>query len=178
MSVQFIKNTIVNSRFYPLGDRSSLGATAEATQVAAGAAIYTIWMPRLDNRPQWMLIGSLSYADFAAAATTKTLNLINLEPRGIIQGIKIKHTVAFSGPSISAYTVSVGDINTAGLLASAFDVLQAFGSTAYQLSSNFYAEDNTIPTAISATATSVGANLSVATAGAVSIWALLSKSVA
>jgi hypothetical protein len=177
VTINFIANTIVNGKMYPLGDTSTFSAAAEATQVAAGTAIYAITMPVLDERPKWIQVGNLTFADFSKAATTNTLNLFNLEPRGIVLGVKIKHTIAFAGPSISAYTVSVGDVGTVDLLASAFDVLQAFGSTNFQLSQNFYGEDNAIPTVIQATATSTGANLSVATAGQVNIWALLAKSV-
>jgi hypothetical protein len=177
MTIRFLANTVVSGKMYHAGGTHTFAAADESTQVSAGAAIYHATAPVLDSCPRWLLVGALTYADFSAAATTSTVNLFNLEPRGIIQGIKIKHTVAFAGPSISAYTVSVGDAGTAALLASAFDVLQAFGSTAFQLSQNFYGEDNTIPTLITATAVSTGANLSVATAGQVNIWALLSKSV-
>jgi hypothetical protein len=132
--------------------------------------------PVLDLTPRWIEFGVLSYADFAAGAASNTIPLFNLAPHAIIHGIKIKHTASFTGGSITAYTISVGDINTVDLFASAYDVYQAPASTVYQLSSNFYAEDNTNQTQIYATATSTGDNLSSATAGAVNFYALLAKS--
>lgn len=122
----------------------------------------------------WVKVATLSFSAFSAAALANSIALFVLPAGGVIHGIKIKHTVAFAGPSISAYSISVGIAGSNAKYASAFDVLQAVASNAFQLSDNFIAEDDVSTTQVTATATSVGANLSAANAGAVNIWALLS----
>lgn len=125
--------------------------------------------------PTWVkLANNLDYGSFSIGALTTSIGLFMLPGRGVIHGIKIKHTVSFAGPLISAFTISVGITSNATKYASAFDVFQAVSTTAYQLSSNFSGEDEIGPTQINVTATSVGANLSAATQGLVDIWALLS----
>lgn len=135
-------------------------------------------IPTLTFQAQWMRVGNgllfSAFSAFSAAATTNSIQIFSLPAAAIIHGIKIQHTAAFSGGSISAYTIAVGDSVTPTLYASAFNVHQAPGASVYQLSSDFGGESMVAATSIYATATSTGANLSAATAGAVSIWALLS----
>lgn len=176
MTILFTANTLINSKVYHAGGKYNFAAADEATQVAAGAAIY--WPPavKLDTTPIWVPIANLTFASFGAAAASQQIPVFNLEPHGIIHGVKIRHTTPFTGGSLSAFTVSVGDLGTVDLFASAYDVLQATGARVYQLSSNFYAEDNTSPTCLYVNAIATGANVNAATAGVVNIWALLSKS--
>jgi hypothetical protein len=176
VTILFTANTLINGKIYEAGGKYAFTAAAEATQVAANTAIY--WPPPvdLDANPRWIAIANLTFADFTAAAASQQIPVFNLAPHGIIQGMKIRHTTPFAGGSLSAFTVSVGDLGTVDLFASAFDVFQATGSRVYQLSSNFYAEDNTSPTCLYVNAIATGGNVNAATAGAVNIWALLSKS--
>ncbi|GAC1425631.1 MAG: hypothetical protein NVSMB6_26280 [Burkholderiaceae bacterium] len=169
---------------------SGLTITSSANPIEVGQgdvrqALQRNWAPHPDSQettpggsPRWYHVGNgLTYTDFSAAALTVNIPLFLLPPHAIIQGIKIKHSVAFAGPAITAYTVSVGDVGNRALYASAFNVFQAPGSTIYQLSQNFAGEDALVATQISATATAVGANLSAATAGSVDTWALLSQDI-
>lgn len=176
MTILFTANTLINSKIYHAGGKYNFATTDEATQVAAGVAIY--WPPavKLDTTPIWVPIANLTFASFTAAAASQQIPVFNLEPHGIIQGVKIRHTTAFAGGAISAFTVSVGDLGTVDLFASAYNVYQATGSRVYQLSSNFYAEDNTSPTCLYVNAIATGDNVNAASAGVVNIWALLSKS--
>jgi hypothetical protein len=131
--------------------------------------------PNLSTIPQWVKVGNaISYTAFSAVALTNTISLFLLPPAAIIHGIKVFLKTSFTGGSVSAYTISVGDGSTAGLDASAFNVFQAPGPNVYQLSSNFGGESLIVATQIYATATSVGANLNAATAGTVDVLALLS----
>jgi hypothetical protein len=176
MTILFQANTLINSKVYHTGGKYNFATADEATQVAAGAAIY--WPPAvvLNVHPEWVVVAELKPASFTAAATSQQIPVFNLEPHGVIHGIKIRHTTPFSGGGLSAFTISLGDINTVDLFASAYDVFQATGSRVYQLSSNFYAEDNTNPTCLYVNGISTSANVNAATAGAATIWALLSKS--
>lgn len=68
----------------------------------------------------------------------------------------MKQSTVVVRPSISAYTVSVGDTGSHALYASYFDVFQTPYTTAYQLSLNFGDEDAVVARQTYATATAVG----------------------
>jgi hypothetical protein len=126
-------------------------------------------------QPTWALVANnYDFSFFKTAGLTLSVPLFTMPRGAVLHGIKIKHSTAFAGPSISAYTISVGILGSLAKYASAFDVLQAVSSTTFQLSDNFVSEDDAALTQVYATATSVGANLNVATAGVVDIWAMLS----
>lgn len=125
--------------------------------------------------PLWIKVGNaVSYTAFSTAATMNSIALFTLPAGGVIHGIKIKHSTAFAGTSITAYTVSVGISGTVAKYASAFNVFQTVSSTAFQLSGDFVEENDGATTGVLITATSTGANLSAATAGVVNVFALLS----
>jgi len=140
-----------------------------------GAQAPSVVPSTLGIQGQWVRVGTPTYATFATAATTNTVPLFQLPSAAIMHGVKMVPTAAFTGGSISAYTVSVGDGSNNALYASAFNVFQAPGATVYQLSSDFGGESLVAATQLYATATSTGGNLSAATAGSVSIFAYLSR---
>jgi len=82
---------------------------------------------------------------FTAAATTQDIELFRLGSTDIIHGVKIKHSTAFSGGTLSALTLSVGvpfranPDEEAGLpadltkYASPFDAFQTAGKAVFQL---------------------------------------------
>ena len=121
----------------------------------------------------WSRVGTFAFSDFAIGSTQNSLNLFLLGAAQIVHGIKIQHSTAFTGGSITQYTVSVGIPTSVEKYASAFDVFQAPGSLVYQLSSGLQGESTTAATQITVTATS-DQNLNTATQGAVTVWALLS----
>lgn len=124
--------------------------------------------------PQWIHVGQLTFSSFATASTSNSIALFQLPASGVISGVRIKQSASFTGGSISAYTLSVGDAGAASAYSSAYDVFQAPGATVYKLAQPFGGESATAFTTINVTATSTGANLSAATAGSVDIWCLVS----
>lgn len=125
--------------------------------------------------PMWVRVGSgLPFNIFQTAALTLNINLFSLPAAAIIHATRIKHSVAFAGTSITAVNLSVGISGTVAKYASAFDIFQAVSATAYQNSATFNSESFTASTQITATITSIGANLSALTTGNVDIWCLLS----
>lgn len=111
---------------------------------------------------------TLTYADFATAALTNTINLgFTLPAKGIVHMITGQATAAFTGGAISAYSLKVGitgDLDKYIFDQSVFELgLDALmpGATMESMSAT---------TALKVTATSVGANLNAATAGSVSYW--------
>lgn len=125
--------------------------------------------------PQWVHVGNaISYISLAAASTTNSIALFTLPAAGVIHGIKVIHSTAFAGASITAYTVSVGIASNVIRYASAFNVFQAPSGTSFQLTNEMISENNAATTAVVLTAVSTGANLNAASAGVVDVYALLS----
>lgn len=132
----------------------------------------------LTSVPTWIKVGAaVTHTALKTAAVTNSITLFSLIAGGIIGGVKIKHSVAFAGTLISAYTLSVGIAGALDKYATAFDVFQAVGNSTFQLSAGLWSENNAAATTILLTAISTGANLSASTAGTVDIWALLSVAV-
>lgn len=141
----------------------------------SGGGVAPIDPSIIGSIPQWIKVGNaISHTAFQTGATTNNITLFTLLAGGIIHAVKIKHSTAFAGGVISAYTLSVGIAGTLAKYATAFDVFQVVSATAYQLSNSFGGESHTATTAIKIAATSTGANLSASTAGVVDVWALLS----
>jgi hypothetical protein len=126
--------------------------------------------------PMWRKY-TVTYADLATAATTNNITVATLPAGGVVEAVKIKHSAAFTGGAISAYTVSVGITGTLNKYAAAYDVFQAPSATAMQLSTTQGTESHTATTALKIAATSTGANLSAATAGSVDVWIKMSAPV-
>ena len=126
--------------------------------------------------PQWVKI-TVTHTQLQAAALTNSITLCALPAGVMIQGIKVKHSAAFAGPSISAYNVKVGISGTLAKYTAAFDVLQAVAGTTFQVTAVLGMEDQDNPVNLLITATAVGANLDVSTSGSVDVWLLLGKAV-
>lgn len=123
---------------------------------------------------QWVKVGKgLVYSAFSAAALTNKIALFSLPAAVLCSAVKIQATTAFAGPAVTGCTVSVGDVSNALLLSGALNVLQASGPTVYQLTDELVGESTAAAVQIYAYLTTVGANISVLTAGVVSIWAEL-----
>lgn len=109
-----------------------------------------------------------------AAGLTQTITIgTNLIPaNGEIMSLRIKHSTAFSGASITAMTVSAGDGTTTNIYAPDFNVFQSTANT------TLWTDGGAMTTtsaqhSLTATFTSVGANLTAIAAGAVDIWACI-----
>lgn len=141
--------------------------------VANPAPLVQDALEKLDAAAWWTKY-TVTYSDLSAASTTNDVELFSLPAGGVIHGVKIKHSTAFSGGSISAFTVSVGITGTLAKYASAFDVFQAVGNTTQQISSTVGTENHGASTSIKIAATSTGANIDQATAGIVDVWVMWS----
>lgn len=141
--------------------------------VANPAPLVEDALEKLDAAAWWTKY-TVTYSDLSAASTTNDVELFSLPAGGVIHGVKIKHSTAFSGGAISAFTVSVGITGTLAKYASAFDVFQAVSNTAQQVSSTVGTENHGASTSIKIAATSTGANIDQATAGSVDVWVMWS----
>lgn len=110
-----------------------------------------------------------NYSDFAIANNTNSINLFTLQPKESIEQVRIKHSVAFSGGTITGYKISVGVSGDENRYASGFDVFQSVTDSAKSRSLIHSDESITLSTPVLITAESFGDLLSAATAGSVEI---------
>jgi hypothetical protein len=109
-----------------------------------------------------------TYSDLSFAGLTNDIELFSLPANGYIDDVVISHSASFTGGSISAYALSVGISGNLDDLKSAFDVFQSTGPIDSAKLGKVYSKSSA--TSIRLAATSVGANLSAATAGSVDVW--------
>lgn len=122
------------------------------------------------NVPRWKKF-TVTYAQLATAGLTNDIQLFILPGAGIIERTMIKHSVAFAGGAISAYTISIGIAANLVKYAAAFNIFQAVADGTFQLTSTAGCETFAAAgTSIRVKATSTTANLDAATAGSVDIW--------
>lgn len=126
--------------------------------------------------PKWRKF-TVAATAFTAAAATEDIELLSLPAGGIIQGVKIKHSTAFSGGTLSALTLSVGIVGVLDKYASAFDVFQAVADTTFQVSNSFGSEDHGSATSIRLAASATGDTLDNVGTGSVDVWVLYSVAV-
>lgn len=116
---------------------------------------------------------TIPYGDLSDADTSEAVTLFTLGAYSAILGVRIHHTTAFAGTSVTAMTVSVGSsvVGAAGF-ASAYDVFQTVGDTVIQESTQFQAGTIAAST-VQATFTSTGGDMDVMTAGSVDVEVLI-----
>lgn len=126
--------------------------------------------------PHWTKYTVL-YSALAAASPTNNILLATLPAKTVVHGSIVKHSVAFGGGTISAYTVSVGPVGSLTLYTNGtLDVFQSVTDAHFL---KYELPNNDIPafsgsTNVQIAATSTGANLNAATAGSVDVWLLTS----
>lgn len=160
----------VNERTLDLPDAtpSVAGAMSAADKAKLDA------VPVAGTYPSWIKI-TKTYSDLAAASTTNNIEVYSLPASSVIHNVVVKHTVAFAGGGISAYTVSVGITSTLDKYALAFNVFQAVAATTLALALLPGMENiGGSATSIRLAATSTSANLNAATQGSVDVWLLVS----
>ena len=150
-------------------------ATTNFGQVNSTTPIYTAAQADsvLTLSPQWIKV-TKSYTDFATAGLTNDIEIYSLPAGAMIHRVIIKHTTAFAGGTISAYTLSVGVASNLVKYATAFNVFQAVDGTTLQLSNNLDIENWDAATSIRGAAISVTGLLDAATTGTVEFHLLVS----
>ena len=147
----------------------------DAIEAATVVEVVTLGgTPSVDSTGRWKKI-AVANTDFTPSGPVTTIPLFILPAGSIIEGIKIKHSAAFVGGTVSAATLEVGITGTLSKYATAFDVFQAPGDTVQQHSFVFDGEDHANPATISATLRTTGGSSGDLTAGAAEIWAKISR---
>lgn len=161
---------------------SSSSKLVEASAVTASRCVVsdsnglpthsTVTSAQLLSVPVWTKYTVL-YSDLTTAGTTNNITLLTLPLKTMIHHVAIKHSVAFTGGIISAYTLSVGITGTLAKYLAAFDVFQAVAATTFSASAATIKADLESfggGIAIKVAAVSTTANLDAATAGSADIW--------
>lgn len=130
----------------------------------------------LEQLASWKKI-TKTFADFSAAALTSDIEVYSLAAKEVVHSIVVKHSAAFGGGVIAAYTVSVGISGSLAKYSLALDVFQAPSNTVFQLGVALppTVENFGSATSIRAAAIAVGGLLNTATQGAVDFYILTSK---
>lgn len=115
-----------------------------------------------------LITRSFTYADFKAAALTKTVTARTLPANRSLFSIIIKHSQAFAGTDITSLLLDVGILGDTTKFINGFDVLQAVSSGAQDSVLVVYYPGQA--TDIIITATAVGADLNNLNQGALDIY--------
>ncbi len=111
---------------------------------------------------------TLSHTDFQDAATFNSQTLFSTAAGEVIEAVIVNHTTAFSGGSISAYTLEIGIFGYEDKYLAASDVLQAAPVAAP--SSLLGLESVLGSTSVLITARSISDNLDQSSAGDVDVY--------
>jgi hypothetical protein len=129
-------------------------------------------MAYLPSSLQWIKI-TKTYTDFSTAGLTNTISIYTLPAKGVVHGVQLNPSVAFSGGLIATYTISVGITGNNVKYQAATNVFTGASFTV-NTSALMFVENIGGTTTINATAISTVGNLNAATAGSVDIWLLVS----
>jgi hypothetical protein len=127
--------------------------------------------------PTWMRF-TFTHLDLQAAALTNDFEIYSAPARVQISGCILKHTIQFAGVGITDYKVSVGLTGDLARYLSLFDVDTAVANTKPTGYAEGYFGDQLefgAVTSIRVAGVSVGANLDQSTAGAGTLWLLISR---
>lgn len=119
--------------------------------------------------PRWRKY-TYAYSDFSNAANSQSITAFSLSAKEGVDAVLIKHTTAFSGGSVSSYTVEVGTTGDTNRYATAFNVFQAVANTTASSNSVLEVPNYGASADFIVTARSGGDTLSNATAGSVDIY--------
>lgn len=126
--------------------------------------------------PTWLRF-TFTHTDLQAAALTNSFTIYSAPARVNLLGAILKHTAQFAGTGITGYSVSLGLSGDLQRYLTTFDVLTAPSNTKPSGYAEGYFGDQYqfgAATSVLLAAVSTGANLDQSTAGAGTLWLLVS----
>lgn len=146
--------------------RLAVGSDGQVLEADSGETTGIKWA---NKNPRWRKV-TVPYTSLSSASTSFSVTALTLQAEEGLDAVVVKHTTAFSGGAISAYTVEVGVSGDTDKYGAIFDVFQAIGATVSQANNVLDVPNFGATTDILLTAKSVGANLDQATAGSVDVY--------
>lgn len=125
--------------------------------------------PTVTTEVSWQKV-TIPYTALQTAALSNTLTLFTKPAGSVIQGLIIKHSVAFAGTSITAVKAQIGILGDAGRFIDQFDIFQAASDSANDNWMGQYLGSISASVGIPLTVTAVGANLSALSAGSIDVY--------
>jgi hypothetical protein len=126
--------------------------------------------------PTWFPCFDFTFADFTGfAALVGDIEIYSLPARCTIEGSAIHTSVPFAGPGITAVNFSAGLVGNLAKYLSPYDAFAASSDTRIGATNLLFPENLGAATSVRLAAQSVGANLSVLTAGVGCLWLKVAK---
>lgn len=130
--------------------------------------------------PKWVK-HTVAYTNdaFKAAATTVTAAVFTLPANGVIQGVRLKHSVAYAGTAVTSVSCSLGDGTDATAYSPAHDSFIAVSNTAQTYDGGAYsttAAEQTVTLSCTANVNFGSGAATILTAGSLDVhvfWATL-----
>jgi hypothetical protein len=122
-----------------------------------------------NTNPRWRKF-TVDYTDLSSASTAFAITIFSLQSGEGIDAVVAHHTTAFSGGSISAYSVEVGQTGDSDDYMKPFDVFQASGNTVKKATNVMDVPNFGTTTDITVTGRTLSDTLDNATAGSVDIY--------
>lgn len=113
---------------------------------------------------------TMTFAQFQAASTSESVAAFSIPAGNILSNVIIKHSIAFSGTSITDVNAQLGPSGVPDQIIGDFDVFQSVSDAAFDNVIAGFIGSFANPTPILLKLTSAGANLSALTVGSVDIY--------
>lgn len=147
-------------------------AKGPSTSLGGGGGTYPPTAPAIT--PAWFAF-TFDHEDFQDASLARNIEAYSLGIAAVLHGLILRPTIAFAGTGITAYTLSVGLAGDLERYTSQFDMMAAVSNTNFLNSGPVMEARNMgAVTSIRLSAVSEGANLDQSTAGALTLYLLLS----
>lgn len=125
--------------------------------------------------PHWITVGTFDFTDFSVGLNSNTISTgYSIPSRAIVHACALSIFPAFSGGTISNYTLSVGVSGSVAKYFTATSVFSGVPVTKSLPQAIIGTEDNSSPAPITVTAVSTNDTLDHAIAGAAEIHLLIS----
>ena len=113
---------------------------------------------------------TMSYTQFQTASTSNAVPAFTLPANSILEVVAIKHSIAFSGTSITDVKAQVGPTGAYQNIIENFDVFQAVADQTFDNIAPGFIGSFASPTVIYLNMVSTGANLSALSQGSVTVY--------
>jgi len=151
--------------------RLPVGTDGYVLTADSGAATGLIWaLPSAAAASGQWIKYTFAYTDFSIGSLSLGLAVVNLAAGQTVEGVIVKHSVAFSGGFITAIVADIGITGDLERYVSDFDVFQAVSNTARDITQTMDVPDFSGTEDVIITLTSVGGNLNTLAAGSVDVW--------